>query len=325
MPPDIEALANSFLINPAHVEVTPPATTVERIDQSIYFVEKGQKPDLLEHLLNDPSVRRALVFTRTKHGANKVVKQLATARIQAAAIHGNKSQSAREQALAGFRSGSIPVLVATDIAARGIDVDGITHVINYDLPNVPETYVHRIGRTARAGADGVAYSFCDLEEREYLRDIEKTIRMRIPVAAENPYMSPMGLPGEVQLRPGHPLYNGQNAPKAQPKVQSKPASARPQDRPGQQQSASNGGGQASQTARPVGNASTTSGQRQSNGSGTSNPQPRAASASNGSSGTPGAPGAGTSSSAARRRRRRNRSRANGASAQTNPQRAPERG
>lgn len=196
MPPSIVELANSFLFNPVHVEVTPQATTVEKINQSVFFVERSDKRHLLEHLLRDRAVKRALVFTRTKHGANKVAKQLSEARIHAEAIHGNKSQTARERALANFKTGATRVLVATDIAARGIDVEGITHVINYDLPNVPESYVHRIGRTARAGAEGTAYSFCDQEERAYLRDIEKTIRLRVPVVEEHPYPSPLGLPVE---------------------------------------------------------------------------------------------------------------------------------
>jgi ATP-dependent RNA helicase RhlE len=195
MPDDIQELADSILINPAYVEVTPRATTVEKIDQRVYFVEKNDKPALLEHLLRDRAIRRVLVFTRTKHGANKVVKKLGDAGIGAEAIHGNKSQSARERALANFKSGETRVLVATDIAARGLDVEDITHVINYDLPNIPETYVHRIGRTARAGASGMAFSFCDQEEREYLRDIEKTIRKRVPVVDEHPHRSPLGTPG----------------------------------------------------------------------------------------------------------------------------------
>lgn len=222
MPADIVELANSFLHEPVHVEVTPQATTVEKIDQSIFFVEKNDKRALLEHLLSDKKVKRALIFTRTKHGANKVVKNLAIARITAEAIHGNKSQTAREKALANFKSGAIRVLVATDIAARGIDVEGITHVINYDLPNIPESYVHRIGRTARAGASGVAYSFCDQEERAYLKDIEKTIRIHVPVVADHPYPSPLGLPQPTDLTPrtngqknGKPTHGQQRQPATQ--------------------------------------------------------------------------------------------------------------
>ncbi len=189
MPEAIQELANSILIDPVRVEVTPQATTVEKIAQSVFFVEKQNKRALLEHLLADAAIRRVLVFTRTKHGANKLAEQLDRAHIQAEAIHGNKSQTARERALANFKAGKTRVLVATDIAARGIDVDDVTHVINYDLPNEPESYVHRIGRTARAGASGIAYSFCDVEERAYLRDIEKLIRLRVPVAEQNPFQS----------------------------------------------------------------------------------------------------------------------------------------
>ena len=191
MPEAIQELADRILKQPEHVEVTPQATTVEKITQSVFFVAKQDKRALLEHLLADSSIRRVLVFTRTKHGANKLAQQLDRAHIQAAAIHGNKSQSARQQALDQFKAGRIRVLVATDIAARGIDVDDVTHVINYDLPNEPESYVHRIGRTARAGASGIAYSFCDAEERAYLRSIEKLIRLRVPVQNEHPYVSAM--------------------------------------------------------------------------------------------------------------------------------------
>lgn len=191
MPQDIQTLANQILINPVRVEVTPPATTVEKIAQSVFFVDKKDKRALLEHLLEDQTIRRALVFTRTKHGANKLAQQLERASIQAEAIHGNKSQSARERALSNFKAGRTRVLVATDIAARGLDVEDVTHVINFDLPNEPESYVHRIGRTARAGASGIAFSFCDAEERAYLRDIEKLTRLRVPVVTEHPYAMPV--------------------------------------------------------------------------------------------------------------------------------------
>ncbi|MCC6616087.1 MAG: DEAD/DEAH box helicase [Anaerolineae bacterium] len=193
MPQDIQDLADHMLINPVRVEVTPQATTVEKIDQSVFHVLKKDKRALLEHILQDKAIRRVLVFTRTKHGANKLVRQLDEAHIQAEAIHGNKSQSARERALLNFRSGKTRVLVATDIAARGIDVDDVTHVINYDLPNEPESYVHRIGRTARAGASGIAYSLCDVEERPFLRDIEKLIRLRVPVVTDHPYALAVGM------------------------------------------------------------------------------------------------------------------------------------
>ena len=181
MPDDIARLAANILRDPVKVAVAAIAQTADRIDQRLVFVARGDKPALLADLLKDPAIVRALVFTRTKHGANKVVEQLSRVRVATDAIHGNKSQPARERALADFRSGRIRVLVATDIAARGIDIDGISHVFNYDLPNIPESYVHRIGRTARAGAAGIAISFCDNEERAYLRDIERLIRQKIEV------------------------------------------------------------------------------------------------------------------------------------------------
>jgi ATP-dependent RNA helicase RhlE len=163
------------------VSVNPVATTAERVDQKVIFVATSQKRALLTDLLRDRKMTRSLVFTRTKHGADKVVKHLEDSGLPAAAIHGNKSQGQRERALASFKDGRTPILVATDIAARGIDVDGVSHVINFDLPNVPESYVHRIGRTARAGKAGIAISFCDVSERTQLRDIEKLIRTRLPV------------------------------------------------------------------------------------------------------------------------------------------------
>jgi superfamily II DNA/RNA helicase len=180
MPQAIAELAASMLRNPATVAVTPAASTAERIDQRIIHLDRAAKPATLAEVLRGEPVERALVFTRTKRGADKVVRGLAAAGLAADAIHGNKSQGQRERALAAFRDGRVRTLVATDIAARGIDVDGISHVINYDLPNIPESYVHRIGRTARAGAAGVAISFCDGEERAFLRDIERLIRMSIP-------------------------------------------------------------------------------------------------------------------------------------------------
>jgi ATP-dependent RNA helicase RhlE len=180
MPDDVASLARGILHDPLRVEVTPQATTAERVTQRVVFVEKADKPRALFSILDDPAIDRALVFTRTKHGADKVARLLRKEKFAAEAIHGNKSQSARVKALDGFRDGDIPILVATDIAARGIDVPGITHVINYDVPNVPESYVHRIGRTARAGESGMAISLCGGDEREYLRDIEKIIRAKIP-------------------------------------------------------------------------------------------------------------------------------------------------
>ena len=181
MPDDIVRLADSILQQPVRVEVTPVASTAERIEQRIAHVELAGKRALLARLLKQPAVTRALVFARTKHGADKVVRQLDQDGVAAAAIHGNKSQNARQRALEDFRAGKIRALVATDIAARGIDVDGVSHVLNYDLPNIPETYVHRIGRTGRAGAEGIAISFCSGgDDRTYLRDIERLIRNRIP-------------------------------------------------------------------------------------------------------------------------------------------------
>ena len=182
MPREIAELANHMLRDPVRVAVTPAATTVERVEQRLLHVDRAGKPALLVEVLRQESVERALVFTRTKHGADKVVRALTKAGLAAEAIHGNKSQNQRERVLAAFRAGHVRTLIATDIAARGIDVDGISHVVNYDLPNIPESYVHRIGRTARAGADGVAISFCDAEERAFLRDIEKLIRMAIPAS-----------------------------------------------------------------------------------------------------------------------------------------------
>ncbi len=185
MPPEIVKLANSILHNPIKVSVTPDSSTVEIIQQSLFFVDKGNKSALLLEILKNPQIKTALVFTRTKHGANIVVKTLLKHDISAEAIHGNKAQSARQRALSNFKDQSTRILVATDIAARGIDVDDLQYVINYEIPNIPETYVHRIGRTGRAGAEGTAYSFCDAEEKEYIRDIEKLIGKKIPVA-ENP-------------------------------------------------------------------------------------------------------------------------------------------
>jgi ATP-dependent RNA helicase RhlE len=189
MPKAIEALSAQFISDPVKVAVTPVATTAERVDQSVMFVSTGDKPALLRKVLADSSIDRVLVFTRTKHGADRVVKQLGQVGIVSAAIHGNKSQGQRERALGEFRTGRCRVLVATDIAARGIDVEGVSHVVNYDLPNVPESYVHRIGRTARAGATGQAISFCNGEERAYLRDIEKLTRLKVPVLPLPPGLS----------------------------------------------------------------------------------------------------------------------------------------
>ncbi len=187
MPSEIVSLANSILHDPMKVEVTPVSSTADTVDQSVYVVDKGDKKSLLNHLLKDKAIKRALVFTRTKHGADKVVKDLDKIGVKAAAIHGNKSQNARQKALGDFKTSQIRILVATDIAARGIDVDDLTHVINYEIPNVPETYVHRIGRTGRAGASGKAISFCVEEEKEFLRDIQKLIGKKVPIISDHPY------------------------------------------------------------------------------------------------------------------------------------------
>ncbi len=187
MPPEIQKLADVLLKHPAKVAVTPPSSTVDKIDQSLYFTNKSDKPELLLHLLTKHRIKTALVFTRTKHGADKVVKFLQREELSAAAIHGNKSQNARQKALGDFKDGKLRVLVATDIAARGIDIDELTHVFNFDLPNVPETYVHRIGRTGRAGNEGIAIAFCDPDQRTELKDVEKLIGLKIPVVEEHPF------------------------------------------------------------------------------------------------------------------------------------------
>lgn len=192
MPSEITKLSSSILTNPVRVEVAPVSSTAEKVDQHIYLVEKNDKRQLLIHLLkNKNNIENALVFTRTKYGADKITKDLRRAGISSDAIHGNKTQAARQKALGQFKEGKIRVLVATDIAARGIDVDSLSHVINFELPNIPETYVHRIGRTGRAGASGSALSFCDMEERAYLRDIHKLIDQTIPVVEGHPYASTM--------------------------------------------------------------------------------------------------------------------------------------
>jgi len=191
MPPEITKLSSSILTNPVRVEVAVVSSTAENVDQHIYLVEKNDKRQLLIHLLKNGNIQNALVFTRTKYGADKIAKDLHRANIKSDAIHGNKTQAARQKALNNFKEGKIRVLVATDIAARGIDVDELTHVINFELPNIPETYVHRIGRTGRAGNSGSALSFCDMEERAYLRDIHKLINQTIPVVEDHPYASTM--------------------------------------------------------------------------------------------------------------------------------------
>jgi ATP-dependent RNA helicase RhlE len=194
MPNEIQQLANTILTNPEKVEVTPVSSTADTIQQQLFYVEKNDKRALLAHILKDKNIKTALVFTRTKHGADKVVKDLVKIGITAEAIHGNKSQNARQRALTNFKNRTTRVLIATDIAARGIDIDELTHVINYELPNIPETYVHRIGRTGRAGLNGIALSFCDQEEIEFLKDIHKLISKQIPVEEGHPYpMSPQSI------------------------------------------------------------------------------------------------------------------------------------
>ncbi|HBG87905.1 MAG TPA: DEAD/DEAH box helicase [Marinilabiliaceae bacterium] len=209
MPPAIVKLANTILRNPVKVEVTPASSTAETIKQYVYFVDKSNKISLLQEVLKNKGIKSALVFTRTKHGADKVVRVLKKSGIAAEAIHGNKSQNARQKALSNFKEQTTRVLVATDIAARGIDVDNLEYVINYDLPNVPESYVHRIGRTGRAGADGTAYAFCDSEEQAFLKDIEKLIKRKIEVVEDHPF----------------PLGSAEPAPAASARV-SAPASRR---------------------------------------------------------------------------------------------------
>jgi ATP-dependent RNA helicase RhlE len=220
LPEDIRSLAKNILIDPVSVAVTPPSTTVEAIEQTVTFIPQAQKRALLVHLVKQPQVTRALVFTRTKHGANRMADVLVGAGVMAMAIHGNKSQSARERALDGFKDGSVRVLVATDLAARGIDVDAVSHVVQVDLPEVPEQYVHRIGRTARAGKSGVAWAFCAEDERDLLRAIERTIRKQIavtpaptslpqpPPEAPRPPLPPRGRHGGGGGRGGHSRGGG---------------------------------------------------------------------------------------------------------------------
>lgn len=224
MPTEISGLAGSILTNPVHVAVTPVSSTAEKIDQSVYFVEKQDKRSLLIHLLNDPAIKSALVFSRTKHGANKIALDITKAGIGAEAIHGNKSQNARQAALSGFKGGRIRVLVATDIAARGIDIDDLTHVINFDLPNIPETYVHRIGRTGRAGASGTAYSFCDGEELAYLKDIQKLTGQLVPVVEDHPYPADLSRPSIPQPKEQR---GGRSQRQSQPKREQRPSNNRP--------------------------------------------------------------------------------------------------
>jgi len=208
MPPEIANLADSILNNPVKVAVAPPATTAELVKQKVFFVNKHDKKNLLIHLMEAPEVKSALIFTRTKHGANRVAADLTKAGIRAEAIHGNKSQTARVAALTNFKNGKNRALVATDIAARGIDIDELSHVINFELPNIPETYVHRIGRTGRAGASGIAFSFCEAEELPYLRDIQKITGQLVPVEDEHPWVADLTAPALPQPRSQEKVQRG---------------------------------------------------------------------------------------------------------------------
>jgi len=203
MPHEIGALATSILRSPVRIEVSPVSSTVDKIGQRMYYVAQNDKRDLLVHLLQTENIKSALVFTRTKHGADRVTRDLEKTGIQSEAIHGNKSQAARQRALAGFKSGTIRVLVATDIAARGIDVELLSHVINYEIPNIPETYVHRIGRTGRAGASGIAFSFCSPEELDFVRDIQKLTGFEIEPGNGHPFPS-----FDPRITKGVPLKQG---------------------------------------------------------------------------------------------------------------------
>ncbi len=222
MPPEIVTLAGTILHLPSKVEVKPVTSTADLIQQTLYFIDKGNKYNLLLKILEDKNIKTALVFTRTKHGADKVVKMLVKNHIKSEAIHGNKAQNARQRALTNFKNQTTRVLVATDIAARGIDVDELEMVINFEMPNIPETYIHRIGRTGRAGAKGSAISFCDAEEKEYLRDIEKLMGKKVPVIDNHPYPlmdhNPVKAPKQQRpqrpARPGSkPNHSGSGSPK----------------------------------------------------------------------------------------------------------------
>jgi ATP-dependent RNA helicase RhlE len=211
MPPAITNLANSMLSNPVRVSITPVSSAAETIDQFIYYVDKTNKTALLIDILKDQNIKSALVFTRTKHGADRVTRALVKNRIKAEAIHGDKAQNARQRALSNFKTRATRILVATDIAARGIDVDDLAHVINFEIPNIAETYVHRIGRTGRAGATGTAFSFCNAEEKEFLRDIEKLIAKKIPVIENHRF--PLTDHNPVKApKQNHRQYHGKHAP-----------------------------------------------------------------------------------------------------------------
>ena len=247
VPPTIAKLVAELMTNPVRIVVRAETASADAIEQGIYFVKKGDKPALLSHLIGRHAVDCGIVFSRTKHGADRLVKRLTQDGIPAVAIHGNRSQSQRQRALDGFKSGRVPILVATDVAARGIDVDGVTHVINYDLTHEPETYVHRIGRTGRAGASGIALSFCDHEERGYLKDIQKMLGRELPVVSDHPFADG---PQRVELKPSRKPRGPSGRPPADnfaadfaadaPPSQPKPARVNhPLDRPGH---GGNGGG-----------------------------------------------------------------------------------
>ncbi|MEK3913057.1 DEAD/DEAH box helicase [Paenibacillus sp. FSL H7-0331] len=221
MPPEISKMVKDLLKDPVKVEITPVSSTADRIQQSVYWVDKENKQSLLSYLLQDKSIASALVFTRTKHGADRVVKALTKVHITAQAIHGDKSQNARQNALSNFKSGVTRVLVATDIAARGIDIDELSHVINFNLPNIPETYVHRIGRTGRAGLSGIAISFCEHEEIPYLKDIEKLIGKTIPEVKDHPYPMLNTAPPSKAAQPSKPAVSKPAKPKTSPKANPK--------------------------------------------------------------------------------------------------------
>ena len=208
MPPAIQSLVKEILTNPVHITVTPEATTAELVDQKLYYVQKSEKRSLLHHLLKTNPPESVLVFTRTKHGADRVARDLNHAGFKATAIHGDKTQQSRERSLQGFKEGKMQILVATDIAARGIDIDDLALVVNFDLPNIPESYVHRIGRTGRAGAFGKAISFCDFEEKIYLKDIQKFIGQTVPVESNHPYHVALMEPLKVAV--GTPVSSGRS-------------------------------------------------------------------------------------------------------------------
>ncbi len=224
MPPEIQDLISKILKNPVRIEVAPVSSTADTIEQSVCFVDKNNKHRLLIEFLRSGRISSSLVFTRTKHGADKLVKELLKAGINARAIHGNKSQGARQTALSEFKSGKIKVLVATDLAARGIDIDELSHVFNYDLPNVPETYVHRIGRTGRAGLRGISISFCNIEEKPYLKDIEKLTGNKIDVNEDHSYpMMIMTVPEKEKTSGRQPRSFAQKAETAQNSRRRKPS------------------------------------------------------------------------------------------------------